>query len=116
MGPTILSNEGSTIGIKTGLAPLSPIGEELNGIGFGLVGSDGDARGGGSSLVEFKRGEGGSLEPVGDGADMLDHRNGVGFDGHERKGYPSHIPYDPVNFYYNHITHGRGKKASATGR
>ena len=75
MGPTILSNEGSTVGIKTGLAPLSPIGEELNGIGFGLVGSDGDALGGGSSLVEFKRGEGGSLEPVGDGADML-HSNG----------------------------------------
>ena len=81
MGPTILSNEGSTVGIKTGLAPLSPIGEELNGIGFRLVGSDGDARGGGSSLVEFKRGEGGSLEPVGDGADML-HSNGFNRHGH----------------------------------
>lgn len=116
MRPTVLPNEGSTVGIKTGLAPLPPIGEELNGIRLELVGSDGDALSRGSALMELKRGEGSPLKPVGDGADMLDHRNGVGFDGHERKGYPSHTPCDPVNFYYNHKTHGRGKKASATGR
>jgi len=116
VGPTVLPNEGSTVGIKTGLATVPPVIEEDDTVCIGLVGSDGDALGRGSTIGKLKRGEGGSLEPVGDGADMLDHRHGVGFDGHERKGYPSHIPYDPVNFYYNHKTHGRGKKASATGR
>jgi hypothetical protein len=111
--PTVLPNEGSTVGIKTGLAPLPPIIEEDDTVCIGLVGSDGDALSRGSALMELKRGEGGSLEPVGDGADMF---HSSGFDGHERKGYPSHIPCDPVNFYYNHKTHGRGKKASATGR
>ena len=110
MGPTVLPNEGSTVGIKTGLAALPPIREELNGIRLGLVGSDGDALRRGSALMELKRGEGGSLKPVGDGADMF---HSSGFSGHD---YTSHTLCHPINFYYNHKTHGRGKKASATGR
>jgi hypothetical protein len=62
------------------LAPLPPVIEEDNVIGVGLVGSDGDALGRGSALMELKRGEGGSLEPVGDGADMLHSSD---FSGHD---------------------------------
>ena len=47
-----------------------------------MVGSKGDAFGRGGALGELKGGKGGSLEPVRDGADMLDHRDGVGFSGH----------------------------------
>ena len=94
MGPTILSNEGSTVGIKTGLAPLSPVIEEDDTVRIGLVGSDGDALGGGSALGELKGGEGGSLEPVGDGSDML-YSNG--FNRHEI-GVPFTYSYPPYQF------------------
>ena len=57
--------------------------------------------------MELEGREGGSLEPVGDGADMFD---GSGFGGHN---YPLYRPRRRINFYK---THGRGKKASATGR
>ena len=114
MGPTVLPNEGSTVGIKVGLALLPPVIEEDDTVRIGLVGSDGDALGGGSALGELKGGEGGSLEPVGDGSDML-HSNGFNRHG---MGLPSYPPTPRINFYdgANHITHGRGKKASATGR
>jgi len=62
------------------LAPLPPVIEEDNAVGVGLVGSKGDALGRGSALGKLKGGKGGSLEPVGDGSDMLDDR--VGFSGH----------------------------------
>jgi hypothetical protein len=90
MGPTILSNEGSTVGIKTGLAPLSPVIEEDDTVRIGLVGSDRDTIGGGSALGELKGGEGGSLEPVGDGSDML-HSNG--FNRHGHTFLSTHTPY-----------------------
>lgn len=63
-------------------------------IGVGLVGSDGDALGRGSALMELKRGEGGSLEPVGDGADMLHSSD---FSGHEM-GLPFYPP-TPVSIF-----------------
>ena len=59
--------------------------------------------------MELEGREGGSLEPVGDGADMFDGS----FSGHERRGYPFPRSRRRINFYK---THGRGKKASATGR
>ena len=94
MGPTVLPNEGSTVGIKVGLALLPPIIEEDDTVRIGLVGSDGDALGGGSALGELKGGEGGSLEPVGDGSDML-HSNGFNRHG---MGLPFY-PHTPVSIF-----------------
>ena len=88
--PTVLPNEGSTVGIKTGLATVPPIIEEDDAVCIGLVGSDGDALGRGSTVGELKGGEGGSLEPVGDGADMF---HSSGFNGHDYTFLSTHPPY-----------------------
>lgn len=113
MGATILSNEGSTVGIKAMLAALSPIGEELDGIGLGLVDSNGDALCRGGTVKELKGAKGGSLEPVRDGSDMLDSDR---FSGH-RYGLVLLYRFHRINFYdgANHITHGRGKDACTMG-
>jgi hypothetical protein len=74
-----LPNEGSTVGIETGLAALPPVIDEDNTVCIGLVGSDGDTLGRGGAVMEFEGGEGGSLKPVGDGSDMFDFD---GFSGH----------------------------------
>jgi len=67
-----LGGEGGTEGIKTRLDMFSPIGKIGDGVGCGVIGTDGDAVRTGLSVVEFEDSDSGSVEVVRDSMDVFE--------------------------------------------
>ena len=67
-----LRGERGAEGIKTRLNTFSPIGKIGNGVGCGVVGTDGEAGTGWFSVIKFEGSNGGSVEVVGDSVDVFE--------------------------------------------
>jgi hypothetical protein len=71
-GVTCVGDERSAEGIKMGLDKLAPVGEIVNLVRVGSVGSDGDTLITGNSTVEFECVGGCSVDIMGDSTDLFE--------------------------------------------